>query len=53
MWIIMPDAPLPCQGTLTGRAAIRAFITYLPAYEQGQRKKGNPESRFQRETQDL
>lgn len=25
------------------RAAIRGFIKYLMAYEQGQRKKGNPE----------
>jgi len=25
----MPDAPLPCQGALTGRAAIRGF-TRLP-----------------------
>ncbi len=29
---------------LTGRAATRGFIRYLPAYEQGQQKKGNPAS---------
>jgi hypothetical protein len=38
---------------LAAGAAIRGFIKYLPAYEQGQRKKGNPESPFQRETQNL
>ena len=40
--MIMPGAPLPCLGTLIGRAAIRGFIKYLMAYERGQRKKGNP-----------
>jgi hypothetical protein len=43
MFMIMLDAPLPCWGTLTGRAAIRGFIKYLLTYKQAQQKKVNPE----------
>ncbi len=31
--------PFTLLETLTGRAAIRGFIKYLPPYEQNQRKK--------------
>jgi len=33
-----PDEDLPCQWTLTGRAAVRSFINYFKKYEERKSK---------------